>query len=911
MRRRGRKCRINASILNGNHTVEILAAPEPPLRALARAVLHRERAQLPDLSRVTILLASGAHTEELRQELAQEAARLGTPALLLPQLTVLGPWLHALDAAQIAPRQRLFALADVLDPLLRQRLSFLDANERLTVSHELLVLFDGWIAPGHWPRFLEHIERAYGRGSSAPDMSPLTDEARLVHAAWRLWRRFLQRRPEYRDPDVAAHRLPESADPYYLGPIRNPPHVFVRWFEERLKRGTGYLVLPPLASYTAPWAVFCGEHPHRVEVHEPTAATRLLASLLGAPVQTAPMGGVSPLAGLSWFEGANLEEEAWFITQRILATSGSTGIACPDRKLARRVRALLERQGIAIMDAAGWSLATTSASGLLHLFWEACAAPRGTLAWTQLARCPFARPSPEQGPAPATWEERVWAASEGVRHALTDAQPLAVFHDALLIALRQAGMDQLLAEDAAGNTLLQVLETLQADIRDHRGTFLPAEYFTWLRGELDGARFVPPHAGCSVRLLDLAAAGDYRFDLLLITGADAAHLGETTRQRIFFKDSVRQELGLPAAREDQAQERQLFQLLLEGAPEVVVSWHRRDQKQALRPTPWLDLIRIGHRRHFGTDLTLAASRPKSALTRSPSSGTKAVHMTVPAALRPERLSAAAYQRWIDCPFQYFAAEVLRLRARPETTEDRAALEYGLRVHRILEAFWSPVTGLPGPFPHPLAAHRRREAEILLMTIGHRVFADQGARGALEQAQWETCIPAYVAWELEHGPERTVLGTEVPLDRLLCGSSPTVLNGRVDRLDRSCDGLSILDYKTGTLPQGAALEGGEVGALPFYGLLPPEPVAELCLVRVHEDFAVRCLTGDVLQHTLEQTEHRLRTLDAMLTTDLPFAAHGDRLTCGRCAYEGLCRRSYCDTPDHTRPEDALAHAQPGT
>ena len=50
-------------------------------------------------------------------------------------------------------------------------------------------------------------------------------------------------------------------------------------------------------------------------------------------------------------------------------------------------------------------------------------------------------------------------------------------------------------------------------------------------------------------------------------------------------------------------------------------------------------------------------------------------------------------------------------------------DYGVRVHRVLQAFHLEAPGLPGPFKKQLDPNTRTEAKELLLKITRAAFAD--------------------------------------------------------------------------------------------------------------------------------------------------------------------------------------------
>ena len=77
---------------------------------------------------------------------------------------------------------------------------------------------------------------------------------------------------------------------------------------------------------------------------------------------------------LSTYLASNEEQQirAIDIYVRLCILNGKSNIAIisEDRKLSRRLRALLERADVPLQDKAGWSLATTQASTIIERWLE-------------------------------------------------------------------------------------------------------------------------------------------------------------------------------------------------------------------------------------------------------------------------------------------------------------------------------------------------------------------------------------------------------------------------------------------------------------------------------------------------------------------------------------------------------------
>ncbi len=268
--------------------------------------------------------------------------------------------------------------------------------------------------------------------------------------------------------------------------------------------------------------------------------------------------------------------------------------------------------------------------------------------------------------------------------------------------------------------------------------------------------------------------------------------------------------------------------------------------------------------------------------------------TVPVALIPNRMSASAHQRLLDCPYQYFVRDCLGLAPIPEPSKALEKADYGERVHRILRVFHSDVPDLPGPFGRSLTPLTLSAAHTLLRTISEAVFAEdvQGsfmARGWLYR--WWHAIPAYLEWEMQRQRTWRPLATEVTLNTVVDETAPLILNGRIDRIDAGDIGVAILDYKTGRIPDQTTVAAGEQSQLPFYALLGAQEVEQALFIQLDRDRTRSDigLEGEALGEMAERMKARLLHMTRAIRGGHPLPSRGNSAVCRHCEIEGLCRK----------------------
>lgn len=945
-----------------------LAPAADTLAVLAEQLLADHADRLPLLESVVVLLPEREAAPRLRRLLLAGAAARGHQALLGPRLLTLDDWLDTFAAGHevISDHGRELMLVAAL----REHRALFGHGNLWSLADSLLDLFDELTLnrvglPPDEAAFRQRLVAGYGPDSRA--LGALTLEARVVHTLWQAWHAQMAARGVIDGPGATLLRLAASLDqvdqPLYLAGLGRCHRAETEWLRALLQRGMLRLFLAddaPLRSALAPEA----------EQSAPgDRATAPYAALLDQALYPPPLPlaerarafatthPLSPAAGrLTLFAADGAEQEARAVELQVrrwlLDGCEAVAIITENRRLARRVRALLERAGVAVQDAAGWALSTTSAAATLERWLQCVEEDFPYQAMLDLLKSPFVFAGDERAarlndvyrleqgvvlqgqvgrgleryrrqlrerqrllPAEMAPElERIAALLERLDHAATPLRLLAARPqrpDRLLSALdetlRRLGLAESLARDAAGARLLQQLEAMAAAVEEDTPPLPWSEFRAWLGRSLERANFRPPVSGGRVQLMGLEQSRLGRWDALVIAGAEREYLPSAAAPSPFFNEAVRRELGLPSAEERRLDRLAQFRRLLEAAPRVTLTLRRQQDGEDILPSPWVEALRAFHRLAWDDELAdplLAAwlADPASEVFRcdTPELPPPAVPAApvLPAARLPKTLSASGYQQLIDCPYQFFAARGLGLAAPEAIREALEKADYGERVHRSLQAFHHGVPGLPGPFGRVITAANRDEAAALLQAIAAQVFADDIAGNLLHRGwllRWQAIIPAYIDWELEREQQGwRVDQAEVTLKRADWLPGLT-LKGRLDRIDHGPDGRGIVDYKTGNVPRAEAVNEGEAVQLPFYAMVSDQAVAQVEYVALDSKgvAAKATLSGEELTALRDANAERLRTLYQELAAGRPLPAWGDSQTCGFCDMAGVCRRAMCE------------------
>ncbi len=956
--------------------IELIPYADDPLSVAAERLIAAARPTRPlDLRRAVVLFPHSGAIPRFRQVLLARAESRGHEALLAPHCGTLRSWAATFaepDRRQLSEVGRELLLLEAL----AEHPSLVDRFGTWPLVDSLFDLFDelgaNGVGLGDQQTFARALAAGYGIDGLPP--APLSDEAQLAHTLWNGWRRQLQDEGARDALGAYLSGLGQS-----LQELNSEAHLYlvgfvlltraeIEWVRELVARGQLTLLLHGRAGEHGyhPEAVFSRVlHELDVRLEMPPAGTPYSQFVDTAYALTegdlserarhlADRHPESPAGGrLAIHEATDFEQEARAIDVQarywLLQGHRRIGIVTNDRKLARRVRALLERAQIVLRDEAGWALSTTSAATALMRLIDCVEQDFAFGPLLDLLRSPFvslhlssaelhertmwleqslrqldvtsglrvyqraltrqhaALSSRYDARAPAALKELFARLNEATMPLtrLIDARgrPAQEYLCALNAALDALGMRAAYETDEAGASILALLEEMLTAFAARPLSTSWGQVRQWLRRNLERRRFQPPTRG-GVQLMGFSESRLCRFDALIIAGALREHLPGYVRASPLFNDGVRQQLGLPPRTLERTALFNDLRRLLEAAPRVLITLRAEQAGENIAPSPWIERLRALHKIAYGsalddpllarlarsptTDVVCADSQPLPRPRPYPVA-------TLPPGLVPHTVSASAHQSLLDCPYQYYARYGLRLSLVEEFREQLEKREYGERVHRILQAFHIGVAGLPGPFSERLAPQTLSAAQAMLAAITEAVFAPDIARSPLARGwsmRWQAMIAPYLHWQLKREERFTPAAGELPRERALTEGEVTVsLSARIDRIDHSAHGCGIIDYKTGRVPKLHEVVAGEQVQLPFYGLVVPQPAIEARYLeldgpRVRDGIA---LEGEALQTLSEQVRIRLLATQRALRMGTGLPAWGDDTTCARCSMQGLCRR----------------------
>jgi RecB family exonuclease len=449
-----------------------------------------------------------------------------------------------------------------------------------------------------------------------------------------------------------------------------------------------------------------------------------------------------------------------------------------------------------------------------------------------------------------------------------------------------------------------------------------------VRRWIEAQTFAPRTGDSGVHVVDADSAPFGDFDVVQLAGLVDGEWPERPRRSIFYSPSILRELGWPAESDRLDGARTAFADLLRlPSARLIVSAFSLEADAIVGPSALVDEL---HSCGLpAADEPLRGDRvfEQEALALEPIDTSVLAGLTAEwaasrAALPPRVTrtsgrtgphSAAAYslsslERYQECPFKYFAADVLKIEEEPEEESTLSPRQRGRLIHELFQRFfesWDADGGGPITSDRIDAARARFRdvAEPLLARLPDadaaiertRLFGSAISVGMIEVILgFEAARPSPVRerW-LEYRLEGDFAlaandGSRVPL------------RGVADRIDL-LDGhrLRVIDYKTGYAPdQKRALQ------VPIYALCAQERLAARDGAEWTVDEAayvaftgkrtfvpvIRPGRNDAPDVLAAARGRLLDVLDGIRRGTFP-PKPDDEMMCRYCAYPSVCRKDY--------------------
>jgi RecB family exonuclease len=458
------------------------------------------------------------------------------------------------------------------------------------------------------------------------------------------------------------------------------------------------------------------------------------------------------------------------------------------------------------------------------------------------------------------------------------------------------------------------------------------EVASLVRRWIEGQTFAPRTGDAGVHLVDAESARFGEFDTVQLAGVVDAEWPARPRRNIFYSPGILRDLGWPSEAERRDATRARFADLLRlPAARVLVSAFSLEADAIVGPSTLLEDVpaagldtvveepvrtRVFEHEALALDpLSLEAldgdAREWAEHRRTGPDRTSRRFRGTTGPHDAPAFSLSALERYQDCPFRFFAADVLRLEEDPEDASALSPRARGRLLHEVFQRFFEAWDARGGG---TITAFNLDEARALCARVAEPLLSRlPEADAALERAR-------LFGSAISVGALERVLGLEAvhPVElraRLLehrvdgefsLGSADgrrAPLRGIADRIDLLPDRrLRVIDYKSGAAPDPKrALQ------VPIYALCAQEQlqardggapwtIAEASYVtlsgrRTHVP-VVKSGAPDAAGALTAARSRLWSALDGIRRGEFPPRPH-DPAICRTCAFDSVCRKDYVE------------------
>ena len=484
---------------------------------------------------------------------------------------------------------------------------------------------------------------------------------------------------------------------------------------------------------------------------------------------------------------------------------------------------------------------------------------------------------------------------------------------------------------ARAAVLAAIEELRDAHQRHDDGPLTLEELAGGLRRWIESQTFSPRTGAGGIRLLDASSAAYANVDELRIVGLVEGDWPEPNRRSIFYPFGILSHLGWPADAARGAAARARFNdLIALPRRRLSASLFTLEEDAIVAVSPLVEELQTsGLALERQPDFPAALAFEHEAVMSGVAAGaigTAAVDSAGWLALRQSRQAAeagcyhgevgaraprtyavSAVERYLECPFKYYAAHVLQL---PEERDDETGLtpqERGQFVHEVFEQFFTEWHA--GGGRTITTANVAEALDLFERVVDGKLESLPDSDRAVERTHLLGSAAASglaeraFAFEIEQGGEvlERVLERQLEGEFVFAGPDGprrVSIRAKADRIDLLADGtLRVIDYKLSRAPKAArALQ------LPIYGVAAEQALegyrgrswrlerAGYVAFREKDPFVP---LGGRTPLPKAIADGQARFLDAVEAIERgAFPVQPDEpFRCRWCGYAGVCRKDY--------------------
>ena len=380
------------------------------------------------------------------------------------------------------------------------------------------------------------------------------------------------------------------------------------------------------------------------------------------------------------------------------------------------------------------------------------------------------------------------------------------------------------------------------------------------------SRTIDDVRGGKVTVMGVLETRSVQYDGVIVVDFNEGTVPRKSEKDLFLNSATRIKAGLPGAQDREALQKLYYHNLFMRAKRVAISY-----VESADAVPTRFLSQLGISTEKGHSDVQWAKLLFTPVTRSRCEEGE-IEAEYDFTSRP--LSATGLKSFLECKRKFYYRYAEGLREHEIAKDMPEEHEIGTALHEALRELYTETS-------------RFGDKESLL-----RAFVP-----ALERSSGTTVLDAYLRklWmrrlepffenEIERFKEAEVAGCEVSLSAIIEGIS---LTGQLDRIDRTMEGLEVLDYKSGKFPvyTPKTVENATDFQLEFYYLLAQQ-MGNVSRCGYYDLKNGTIVYENLLETKLEMLCEWLRTLRE--TKQFVFEKTDNLATCRFCEFAHLCGR----------------------
>ena len=774
------------------------------IRVISHDIVNKHASLLPDLRSITIFLPSQQSQNTFRNEIAKAAKNIGRAAILPPEIITIKQWLRKGFNSKLLLSQ--YARELILVDALKQQADLFSNANPWSIANELLTLFDAMLLNNVKPTEF----KKYYHEENTELTHALIEESELVKILWDAWRDQINNE-KYADPtEEYAKRLKsfqaERSSIFYCAELVNLT-VLERDFINTLSENNelyyyAYASDMELSSRSDTWLtnyIDLNTSKSFIKSDNNKPLTKLVNQIYiddetsikyRADLFSKNYPEDSFNSKLKLYKSNQFDNHVKAIDIQIRLwidyNIQNIGVVTTDRKLVRRLRAVLEHANVPANDAAGWALATTSAAVAVEWWLQIIEEHYPAKQLISLVNSPFFPTEDGQLHQQAiNYLEKEIILKYNLHTGLTNYRifidkardnektqdqgvdesiytyllnlldrlenssqllaklfnyknfPLHKFLTTLFNSLKPLGLYTNLKKDAAGEQIIKLLESQAAQFKLIDNKMNWPECRRFMSRVFDQQNFKPPTSlsikQSTITFCSLEQSRLQKFDALVIASVDNRNFPGSNSNYVFFNENIRAELTIPTWRDDRQRQLHQFRCLLDSSDEILITVQTLQNGESVQSSPWLEVIEAFYMLAYGTsliDLQLEAIVEQEDThviydsdANLPNNYLQPKPLLIDE-LKPDKISISQYQSLVNCPYQYFALSCLNLAPTDELQEELNNADFGSLVHQSIHAFFVKTQHYPGPFLHKITNQTRNEAEEILTSISEAVFKQE-------------------------------------------------------------------------------------------------------------------------------------------------------------------------------------------